>query len=76
VHVAVSHLAATPAGMTVTVDAEVADVVGNRVGFNVKAHDGIDLIGEGRHERFVVHWDKFNARVAAKAKKAAALQMA
>jgi fluoroacetyl-CoA thioesterase len=76
VHVDVSHLAATPPGMTVTVDAEVADVVGNRVGFKVKAHDGIDLIGEGRHERFVVLWDKFNARVAAKAKKAAAVQMA
>ena len=75
VHVDVSHLAATPVGKTVTVDAAVADVVGNRVGFTVKAHDGIDLIGEGRHERFVVLWDKFNARVAAKAKKAAA-QMA
>jgi len=71
----VSHLAATPAGMTVTVDAAVASVAGNRVGFTVKAHDGIDLIGEGRHERFVVPWDKFNARVAAKAERAAA-QMA
>ena len=76
VRVDVSHLAATPPGMTVTVDAEVVEVVGNRVGFKVKAHDGIDLIGEGRHERFVVVWDKFNARVAAKAKKAAAVQMA
>jgi hypothetical protein len=24
------------------------------------------LVGEGRHERFVVVWDKFNARLAAK----------
>jgi fluoroacetyl-CoA thioesterase len=76
VHVDVSHLAATLPGMTVTVDVEVSEVVGNRVGFKVKAHDGIDPIGEGRHERFVVAWDKFNARVAAKAKKAAELQMA
>jgi fluoroacetyl-CoA thioesterase len=67
VHVDVSHLAATPPGMTVTVDAECVEVVGQRVAFNVKAHDGIDLIGQGRHERFVVAWDKFNARVAAKA---------
>jgi predicted thioesterase len=29
----------------------------------------LDLIGEGRHERFVVDWDKFNERVAAKAAK-------
>ncbi len=70
VHVDVNHLAATLPGMTVTVDVEVTEVVGQRVGFQVKAHDGIDLIGEGRHERFVVMWDKFNARVAAKAAKA------
>ncbi len=67
VHVDVSHLAATLPGMTVEV--EVAEVVGQRVGFKVKAHDGIDLIGEGRHERFVVMWDRFNARLAAKAAK-------
>jgi fluoroacetyl-CoA thioesterase len=76
VHVDVSHLAATLPGMTVTVDVEVSQIVGNRVAFKVKAHDGIDLIGEGRHERFVVSWDKFNARLAAKAKKVAELQMA
>jgi fluoroacetyl-CoA thioesterase len=70
VHVNVSHLAATLPGMTVTVDVECAEVVGQRVAFKVKAHDGIDLIGEGRHERFVVMWDKFNARLAAKAAKA------
>jgi fluoroacetyl-CoA thioesterase len=68
VHVDVSHLAPTPPGMTVTVDAEVTQVAGSRITFNVKAHDGIDLIGEGRHERYVVTWDKFNARVAEKAR--------
>jgi fluoroacetyl-CoA thioesterase len=71
VRVDVSHLAATPAGMTVTVDVECVEVVGQRVTFKVKAHDGIDLIGEGRHERFVVLWDKFNARLAAKVAKVA-----
>jgi len=71
VHVDVSHLAATPPGMTVTVDAECVAVTGPRVTFHVKAHDGLDLIGEGRHERFIVAWDKFNARVAAKAAKLA-----
>jgi fluoroacetyl-CoA thioesterase len=70
VHVDVSHLAATLPGQTVTVDVECTEVAGPRLGFKVKAHDGIDLIGEGRHERFVVTWDKFNARLAAKAAKA------
>ena len=69
VHVDVSHLAATLPGQTVTVDVECAQVAGPRISFNVRAHDGIDLIGEGRHDRYVVAWDKFNARVAAKAAK-------
>ncbi len=71
VHVDVSHLAATPIGMTVTVDVELVAVAGQRVTFKVKAHDEIDLIGEGRHDRFIVMWDKFNARLAAKAAKVA-----
>jgi fluoroacetyl-CoA thioesterase len=69
VHVDVSHLAATPIGMTVTVEVECVAVAGPCVSFKVKAHDGLDLIGEGRHERFVVMWDKFNARLAAKTAK-------
>ena len=76
VHVDVSHLAATPPGLTVTVDVECVAVLGPRLIFKVRAHDGVDLIGEGRHERFVVMWDKFNARVTAKAKKAAELELA
>ena len=68
VHIDVSHSAATPPGFAVTVDAECTSVDGKRLGFTVKAHDGVDLIGEGRHERYVVAWDKFNARVADKAK--------
>ena len=70
-HVDVSHLAATPPGFTVTVDAECVKVDGRKLEFRVRAHDGADLIGEGRHERVVVAWDKFNARVAEKAKKLA-----
>jgi fluoroacetyl-CoA thioesterase len=70
-HVDVSHLAATPPGMTVKVDVEVAEVDGRKITFKVSAHDGIDLIGEGRHERVVVAWDRFNAKVAEKEKSAA-----
>ena len=73
VRVDVSHLAATPPGMTVTVDVECVEVVGPRVSFKVKAHDEMDLIGEGRHERFVVRWEKFDARLAAKVAKVAEL---
>jgi len=71
VHVDISHLAATPPGMTVTVDVARIEVAGPRVTFKVKAHDGMDMIGEGRHERFIVTWDKFNSRLAAKVAKVA-----
>jgi fluoroacetyl-CoA thioesterase len=70
VHIDVSHAAATPAGFTVTVEAACTAIDGRRLTFQVKAHDGIDLIGEGRHERVVVGWDRFKARVADKAKAA------
>jgi fluoroacetyl-CoA thioesterase len=66
-HIDVSHLAATPAGLNVTVDAECTAVRGRRASFRVRAHDGVDMIGEGRHERAIVVWDRFNAKVAEKA---------
>lgn len=68
VQIDVSHLAATVPGQVVTVDAECSEVNGRRVSFRVKAHDGMELIGEGRHERMVVPWDKFIRRVNQKAK--------
>jgi fluoroacetyl-CoA thioesterase len=67
IHVNVSHTAATLPGMTVMVEAECIAIEGRKAAFKVRAHDGVELIGEGRHERAVVVWDKFNARVAEKA---------
>jgi fluoroacetyl-CoA thioesterase len=71
-YVDVSHLAATPPGFTVTVDVECTKVEGRKLEFKVSAHDGVDVIGEGRHQRAVVAWDKFAAKVADKAEKAPA----
>ena len=72
-HVDVSHLAATPVGFTVSVEAELVAVDGRKLEIKVSAHDGKDLIGEGRHERVVVGWERFNAKVAEKAKAAEAV---
>ena len=69
-HIDVSHKSATPPGMTVTVDAECIEVRGPRAKFKVSAHDGVDEIGSGTHERFIVSWDRFNRGVAAKRAKA------
>jgi fluoroacetyl-CoA thioesterase len=68
VHIDVSHIAATVSGQTVTVAAECTRVIGRRLHFHVKAHDGIELIGEGEHQRMVVDWEKFEHRVNKKAK--------
>jgi fluoroacetyl-CoA thioesterase len=75
VHIDVSHLAATVPGQTVTVDAECTGVNGRRVSFKLRAHDGIDLIGEGRHERMIIPWARFVARVNEKAKLARVAQI-
>jgi fluoroacetyl-CoA thioesterase len=71
VHVDVSHDAATPVGFEVTVDVECTEVSGRKVWFEVRAHDGADLIGEGYHQRFIVEWERFNKRMADKAAKKA-----
>jgi fluoroacetyl-CoA thioesterase len=63
----VSHVAATPAGFPVTVETELLEVKGRRLTFRVRAHDGIDLIGEGQHSRAVVDWTRFSKRMSEKA---------
>ena len=70
IKVDVTHLAATLPGQTVTVEVEVVEVTGRKVAFKVTAHDGIDKIGEGRHERMVVPWARVRPALAAKAEKA------
>ena len=66
-HLDVSHIVATPVGMTVTATARVAAVDGRTVTFDVSATDEEELIGEGHHTRVVVTAAKFKARVDAKA---------
>jgi fluoroacetyl-CoA thioesterase len=66
-HIDVSHEAATPPGLEVTASVELIAVQGRKLTFTVSAHDGVDLISQGRHERFVIDKQKFDAKVAAKA---------
>jgi fluoroacetyl-CoA thioesterase len=67
-HIDVSHEAATPPGLEVTVTVELTAVEGRRLVFAVEAHDGVDLISKGRHERFVINKEKFDAKVGSKKK--------
>jgi fluoroacetyl-CoA thioesterase len=62
----VSHLAAAPLGMSVRFLAEVISVEGRRINFRVEAWDEKEKIGEGTHERTVIHVAKFATRLAEK----------
>lgn len=67
-HIDVSHEAATPPGLEVTATVELIEVDGRKLVFAVQAHDGVDLISQGRHERFVINKEKFDAKVKEKRK--------
>ena len=62
-HIDVSHDAATPPGLEVTATVELIKVEGRKLVFTVEAHDGVDLISKGRHVRFVINKEKFDAKV-------------
>lgn len=62
-HIDVSHCAATPVGMRVWCDSELVEVDRRRLVFKVAAYDERGLIGEGRHERFVIDTKKFQEKV-------------
>jgi fluoroacetyl-CoA thioesterase len=63
-----SHVAATPPGMTITVEVRLDKVEGRKLSFTLSAHDGVDMISEGKHERHVIDVERFNAKLASKTK--------
>jgi predicted thioesterase len=65
-HLDVRHLAPTPVGFKVRAVAELVEVDGRRLSFRVTVHDGVELVGEGRHERYIVDLARFGRRVAEK----------
>jgi len=62
----VSHLAATPPGFEVAVKVKLAAIEGKKLSFAIEAHDGVDLISQGTHERFIIDKAKFEAKLADK----------
>ena len=70
-HVDLSHTAATPPGFTVEVAATLTAVEGRKLVFSIRAHDGVDMVSEGRHERHVIDAERFNQKIAAKLGRAA-----
>lgn len=68
-YIDISHIAATPAGFDVTARVKLVAVDGRKLVFDVEAHDGVDVISKGRHERFVIYKDKFDSKMKEKTSK-------
>jgi fluoroacetyl-CoA thioesterase len=66
IDVKLNHMAATPPGLTVTVNVKLEEVEGRKLVFSIVADDGIDKVSEGTHDRFIIDAAKFNAKMAAK----------
>ena len=52
--VEMSHTAATPIGMLVTARAELVEVTGKKMVFDVVASDEMETVGKCRHERYII----------------------
>lgn len=50
----VSHLAATPVGMTLTITVELTAIDRRRLSFRVEVRDELDECGKGTHDRFII----------------------
>ena len=64
--IVINHTAATPEGLTVTATVRLAAVDGRKLDFDWTATDGIDEVGNGTHQRFVVDRARFEQRLATK----------
>ena len=61
-HIESSHLRPTPVGAEVSATATLEKVEGRKLYFNIIAHQGDVVIGEGTHLRFIVSREKFLAK--------------
>ena len=58
----IKHTAPTPVGMKVTCESTLTEVDGRRLVFEVIARDAKGVVGEGRHERFIIQNEKFQTK--------------
>jgi fluoroacetyl-CoA thioesterase len=65
----IKHLAATPVGAEITLNAEIIKIDERKILFKVSAKDKVETIGEGLHERFIINIPRFRKRFIEKVKK-------
>ena len=66
-HVDISHVAATPTGMTISAEVELTAIDGKTLLFRVSCRDEAGLIGEGTHKRALIDVNRFMDRLQQKA---------
>lgn len=59
----VSHVRACKIGTQVNVTAELIETEGRRLEFYVKAEDSKGVLGEGKHQRFIIDPERFMAKL-------------
>ena len=64
----IKHLAATPVGAEITLNAETIDAHDRKILFRVSAKDKMEIIGEGKHERVIINIPRFKERFDKKVK--------
>lgn len=55
----ITHVSATPVGMSVHCESELTAIEGRKLMFKVTAFDEKGIIGEGEHDRFIINAEKF-----------------
>lgn len=64
----IEHLAASPTGASILCKSRLVAVDGRKLDFEVEVYDNVDLIGRGRHTRFIVDASRFVTKAYAKLK--------
>lgn len=59
----ISHLRACRPGTELTATSELLEADGRRLEFAVKVEDANGLIGEGKHQRFIIDPERFMAKL-------------
>ncbi len=58
----ISHIAATPVGMTVCCETLLTQVDNRKLTFQIEVYDESEKIAEGTHERFIVDNERFQTK--------------
>lgn len=64
--ISAEHIVATPLGMKVTAKATLISIENRKLTFELEAHDEVEKVAFGVHERFIVYEEKFIAKANAK----------